>query len=616
MSANALLAEVFEAATRLRPLVRNGRGIAELQELRLQIRSLALSDLHAFQLTRLLVACGRAQIKDAQIWEPASKLLASRLNAAEVHESALVSLTHAYATTSVRSDAVLRCIVPAVIERAQGGEFVIEPQAAARLARYLGKTYAAYGVVNQKGRWRLGAAMYETTRDAGQRGAFSLPDSKQLASVLEARIAGGIAELQAAEIAEALAGLAALAGKAEALATAAHSRLLLLLDQQAIDVNVACMLIRAYGALRYRDTPVLQALLEYLAAAASKGQLVSAGNLARVVHACTVTLRPALPSFAPVVATSLPKVVHQLEMQQLIVVVTSLGFVPGLEASRVGLGSAAFGAVMAMPISSFPSDALVAILRSAWVLRYRDVDFWTVLLREVTKRVESESATFATGASRDILGMSALLAARVIAAAGNSDHPVGLTSELAPPLQACRPAAEDLLQAVSELARLRCAKLSPREVGIFAISMAKAGFEDGGLFAAIAHRAMELLSSQDSARGRWKFGSKDSAQLLAGLARFQFADEPLLEALALHIERDFDSYDKLARRIILVAWSKLGGLPEGTSCPLQAEALLEYELTHGRATDRSGPHLDVLEIEPMLESEAMFPKERREHQHR
>ncbi|CAE7262348.1 unnamed protein product, partial [Symbiodinium sp. KB8] len=119
------------------------------------------------------------------------------------------------------------------------------------------------------------------------------------------------------------------------------------------------------------------------------------------------------------------------------------------------------------------------------------------------QRARAKDASF----SPEDIASAALLAARILAhlKAAKRQEPSALAA----------PAAA-LLSSACDLALHRVSELGPRELGVLVTALAKAGVDDGRLFAALSHQTQQL-----TARGA-EFNHLDLCQLLAALAHFGY----------------------------------------------------------------------------------------------
>ncbi|CAE7449265.1 unnamed protein product [Symbiodinium necroappetens] len=224
------------------------------------------------------------------------------------------------------------------------------------------------------------------------------------------------------------------------------------------------------------------------------------------------------------------------------------------------------------------SSTEVDALRAAWAAGYVTPGFWSPALREAEQRARAKDASF----SPEDIASAALLAARILAhlKAAKRQEPSALAA----------PAAA-LLSSACDLALHRVSELGPRELGVLVTALAKAGVDDGRLFAALSHQTQQL-----TARGA-EFNHLDLCQLLAALAHFGYRDEMLLQGLTSKVELAFSTYSAKSRDIVLSSLSELD-----FACaehPLLSEALKEHELTRGRTTERTQEHMLATEIYPI-----------------
>ena len=113
-------------------------------------------------------------------------------------------------------------------------------------------------------------------------------------------------------------------------------------------------------------------------------------------------------------------------------------------------------------------------MRSAWALGHEAPTFWAPVLQEAKGREDWQAQDLAA---------AALLAARLARLAQASKEVPN----------AAVPAAWALLEVLFGLAVQRIHDFGPREVGLVATAMVRSGREDGYLFAALAHQALQLL---------------------------------------------------------------------------------------------------------------------------
>ena len=112
-------------------------------------------------------------------------------------------------------------------------------------------------------------------------------------------------------------------------------------------------------------------------------------------------------------------------------------------------------------------------MRSAWALGHEAPTFWAPVLQEAKGREDWQVQDLAA---------AGLLAARV--AAKGQEAPAAV------------PAARALLQLLFQLSVGRIQEFGPRDIGLVAIAMVRSGQEDGYLFAALAHQALQLLKQR------------------------------------------------------------------------------------------------------------------------
>eukprot|EP00971_Amphidinium_carterae_P056712 1121207-Amphidinium_carterae.1 len=267
-----LLAELEETAFRLAPSLRNGfrpgkLPTKELAQLRGKVLSLPLPTLSPPELSKVLLSCGRIQIRDHLLWEAASKYLAPILTAASP-ENALITITSAYSHAGIWDPTVLRCIVPLTIQKARGGDFELSSWAAAKLARNLGSIYAS-----------------GTKKPKQAQRQLAVPAPTEVGQLLEARLVKGVDELSAFLIAEALKGLSQLESDATALLSAVPKRLVTLAQKKEVHTKSASMLILAFARLKRRDPQVLQVMLDVMVEESARGNLVPKAALPSLVQA-------------------------------------------------------------------------------------------------------------------------------------------------------------------------------------------------------------------------------------------------------------------------------------------------------------------------------------------
>lgn len=563
-----------------------GRQLTEprLRELASSVSALSLHELPAPDLFEVLRACGRVRLKDPVLWQQAAPLVSSRLATANdvvlangVSALAAVRLHEVNALSHAGRRAAELCSL-------QGGGFC--GPAAARFLRDFSLLEAK--LVEDS---LLGHLLESITQDA---------DSLTLRDIAGALT--GIARVDARHIA------------IDKVMDTLRLRLLELSNAASregpdVEPREVTWLVTCFVKLGYRDEAVLRAITNALARSCARGDVVPPNCLPTLVRGLATQLGPPPASLARVLEASLPRAVATFKVSELVVVVCALAFIPGLRASRGGLGRAVFGACLAA-LPSLRPRALVGMLRSALALKYYDPTFLAPFMCEAERSLLSDEVNWGV----DDLASASLFAAKVVhlTSPGKSDAKASQDDSQKPPLLAAAPAASALLRVAANVAGERAYEFSPREVALVSYALARARMEDGPLFALLAHRAMGLLSLGDAnqtfspkqsrcgkpTQPATNFASRDVAQLLAALAAFDYQDEPLLMSLAAHAEAGFQSYDDVARDIILTAFSHLGGLPsEGRFRHLE-ESLLEYELSRNIVTDRTGQHLCATEVLP------------------
>eukprot|EP00929_Paragymnodinium_shiwhaense_P105505 TRINITY_DN70567_c0_g2_i1.p1 TRINITY_DN70567_c0_g2~~TRINITY_DN70567_c0_g2_i1.p1 ORF type:complete len:635 (+),score=155.48 TRINITY_DN70567_c0_g2_i1:181-1905(+) len=517
-----------------------------------------------------------------------------------------------------------RCSEPALLE-------ALAARVAALDAEAQGAAVVRRGIWSAEDAATLAASLGQMQREChGTQKRRPQPSAglRSACEVLESHAARQVDDMGWVDLAGALSGLSALGSPGTALTAAARRRVAALSravkEGADLDPRHAVRLVATYARMRLRDEVVLGAATEALAIGCGRGLLVPADYLPSLIRSLATQLRPPPRGFDAVVESSLPPAISSFSMSDLVLVVPALAFVPGLRvvSHRDGhgqggpsFGKSVFGACLAAPLSALKPRALVGVMRSAWALSYADLDFWVPALREVE---HSLAAGGATAWSMDDLASASLLAARIVAICNKAEAAAELgeaaaatatwAGETGPPLQAAYPMALTVLQAASATASSRSDELAPRDIAVAAVALAKAKLDDGALFSVLSYRAQVLLSgsSDDKAAPAHKrFGPRDVSQLLVALATFRFRDSMLLTALAQRADADLARYDAKAREMALWAFSELGGLPPGIAadCVL-AEALVEYELSKGRATERTEDHLLSVEVLPEDSSNA------------
>mmetsp|Transcript_75906 Transcript_75906/g.210697 ORF Transcript_75906/g.210697 Transcript_75906/m.210697 type:complete len:645 (-) Transcript_75906:37-1971(-) len=460
----------------------------------------------------------------------------------------------------------------------------------------------------------------------GRRGAASAATSvAKTGKMLELVIARRVSQLSMADLGASLRGLAALGVGAKALVPAARPRVRELVDSTSsshdFDPHDGVRLVAAYARLGVRDKTVLSLVTDALAASCSRGRLVSPEFLLSLVHSLVTKLRPPPSALAAVIEASLPSAITSYSIPELVLVVPALAFVPGLRAERRHFGRVVFGACLSAPLGDFRPRALVGVMRSAKALEHRDVDFWVAAMSEAEKSMSAEGSSNSTWPIDAVTGVAHMASHIVAGAQPATAAEAGLLDASAtvaiwatntgPPLRAMYPAADCLLRAALVVAGARIQEFTPKDLGLLAVVLTKAKVDDGPLFALLAHQALELLQPsevmaiEESDRGATaaaKFNCRDIAQVLVALATFGYRDDQLLRVLTRHVEEAIETYDAVARDIVLWSLAELGGVGVSSDhCPTVADLLIEYELSKKRNTERTEEHLMSTEVFPASE---------------
>ncbi|CAJ1399606.1 unnamed protein product [Effrenium voratum] len=505
---------------------------------------------------------------------------------AELERGGAVRLAHfakAYAALRVRDPPVLQALQRRSAELQLSWN--IQGRSLAELLDSLGKL-AGHGEAGGSRREPQGREEREAWIDLGWRGLSQHVRTHFLQSASQMRLI---------DLAVGLGGLARLEASPEVLTGVQHVVITALGQDEPLDPRHVATLVASYSAfarLGFRDDAVLDAAGAALERCCREGRDLPVGYLLPFIKSLATHLRPAPKKLAQVLEVAIPRVSEQLTLQQLEGIVECLAFVPHLRGSRNSLGQRLFDACLAAPLSAIKTPALIGAMRSAWSLGYREPGFWAPALEDARRRADAELAALAAGSGWAVgdVAYAALLAARVMRKPKEKEpKPAHLDTS---PDAAAAP-ARGLLGVICQLALRRMPGFQPREMGILATALVSSDQEDGHLFAALSFRALDLLHRKEA------FNSLDLCQLLLALAHFGYRDELLLKALAGRLEGSWDHCDEKARDIAMWSFSQLGGVPGKDAHPRLAEALVEYELSQGKATDRTEEHMTAAEIAPL-----------------
>merc|ERR1719486_251343 len=108
------------------------------------------------------------------------------------------------------------------------------------------------------------------------------------------------------------------------------------------------MVLNAYSRIDVKDAQTIESvrmLIRSLKKRSQSGELVPAQYIASIIHACTVRLAPAPPELASVVELSLPPVVTDLDLSDLVMIIPLLPRIPHLRA-KGGFNAAVFSRVL------------------------------------------------------------------------------------------------------------------------------------------------------------------------------------------------------------------------------------------------------------------------------
>merc|ERR1740129_184100 len=253
----------------------------------------------------------------------------------------------------------------------------------------------------------------------------------RLFALLEAQLLHSAADLSASDIARSLAALSRLALPSSTLLESVRPRVLELVrcgtgggaergrggvgnsgkgEESAIFSGVLVELAIAYASCNVDGEATRNAIVDRLAVDCANGRPVPAVYIAQLLRGIG---RAPPGTLARCLEVSLPDVVGRLRIQDLVVIVTQLAFVPEIRASQGGLGRAVFGACLAAPLSAFRPNQLVGMLRSAWALGHTDTEFWVPALREAELSALGEASRARPRWFADDLVIAALTASRV-----------------------------------------------------------------------------------------------------------------------------------------------------------------------------------------------------------
>lgn len=564
-----------------------------VHELCAQASRLPVDELSTGDLVNVLQVCGCHG--RTSLWHNASALLPARLATADGR--CVAEVARGYSWNRVQDQTVKRAVVDraAALASARDDSGTLSASDTARLLRTLG--------------WFLGNDTGYSKHNVGV--ANTQRPYSHLGFNLASRLIGHKKDLSLVDVVRSCEGLLQLGADCSGVLQEAQGEILRLLesmqDTSDLDPRMVVKLLKMYHRAGLRDDVVVRMAVDALASCCARGQPVGIEDLPVLIWVVACKLGPPPVSLARVVEACLPQMASSLQLHSLALVLRGLPHVSGLQSEKRGLGSAVFAACLAAPLAALTPRALTDAMRSAWALGHTDPDFWVSALCEAEAKILSLGASSGSSINsdgwdlKDLAGV-ALAGSRLISstrAATTGQAPADAFPVLqGPPMRVALPAAERLVRMAVKAATVRVFALTPHQIGTLSISLAKAGIDEGQEFAMLAHRALELLKEGEKGIGLAKFGPKDVAQLLAGLAHFQFRDEPLLSALASCIEVDLDSYDEVGRDIVLWSFSKLGGLPSGQELPRLDDALLEYDLARGHATSRSESHFVSMEVLP------------------
>eukprot|EP00928_Gymnodinium_smaydae_P040234 TRINITY_DN27315_c0_g1_i1.p1 TRINITY_DN27315_c0_g1~~TRINITY_DN27315_c0_g1_i1.p1 ORF type:complete len:724 (-),score=114.15 TRINITY_DN27315_c0_g1_i1:31-2175(-) len=609
------------------PTTSAASDLERLRHLSGQLAALPVEEVRADDLSAALHACGRARLAITSIASPASNdvaavaaagsrdlqecadddwvslvwRLAARLR--ELDGSGLAAAARAFASSRAADSSILECLQRRTVELAttrcsaakSGAEDTLGSRDAVAIVSVLGSLAPNLRVRDE-----------QLPRDERSQ-SLSMRPARQ---ALDAHLASFASELSIRDIAFSIQNLLKLGkGRLEIVPASRpfildRAAAVIASEDSVLDPIDAVRLVASYAKLGFRDAEVLQMVAQALAAGCERGTLIPPAYIPSLVLSMVTQLGPPPDALKSILETSLPAAVASFRIPELVLVVPALAFIPGLRARRRGLGHAVFGACLAAPLSALRPRAIVDVLRSAQVMEYIDAEFWVVAFREVENSIESGFSANVPWAA-DNLAATALIAGRTMAS-GRGRPSVGEVREAdwngdadasQVPLQTAVPAAARVLRVAANAAGGLIHDFTPRDLGILAIALSKADLEDGHLFALLSHRALELFGSGE------RFGARDVSQLLAALVAFGYQDELLLEALWDCANANLQSYDERARDIILSSFAALGTPPLRSSLPHRssalAEALLEFELKRGKASDRAMEHLGSVEVCPV-----------------